>query len=128
LPLNAEEAAGFRTEARAETGAPLAPERTDRVLATPPVPVPLVVAVEFRVGVRFAAPADDDDAVLEAASRRGVPPGGGLAAVVDMVCTCICICVYVSVLVAFVACVAVRLGAGDAAQICFRVGAPGVQI
>jgi hypothetical protein len=69
------------TAARAETGAPLAPERTDRVLDTPAAP--FVVGVEERAGVRLAA-AGDDEFVLAVVSRRGVPVAGGLLAVVDM--------------------------------------------
>ena len=71
------------TEARAETGVPLAPDRTDRVRATPPA-VPFVVGVEERVGVRFAA-AGEDEETLEGVLRPGVPVAGGLFAVaVDM--------------------------------------------
>jgi hypothetical protein len=73
----------LRTEARAETGAPLAPERTEPLLVAPPAP--FVVGVEPRAGVRFVA-AGEDEAVL-AGSRRGVPEEGGLvAAAVDMMC------------------------------------------
>jgi hypothetical protein len=78
--LRFEDAAGFLTAARAETGVPLAPPRTDRVLETPLVP--FVVGVEERAGVRFAA-AGDDEVVLVLASRRGVP-GGLVAAAADM--------------------------------------------
>ena len=89
--LSAEGGAGFLTEARAETGVPLAPDRTDRVLATPPA-VPFVVGVDERVGVRFAA-AGEDEETLEGVLRPGVPVAGGLFAVaVDMlyaVCSCV---------------------------------------
>jgi hypothetical protein len=86
LLLRAEGAAGLRTAARAETGAPLVPERTEPLLAGP---VPFVVGAWFRVGVRLAA-AGDDDEVLAAVSRRGVPAAGGLvAAAVDIVCLCV---------------------------------------
>jgi hypothetical protein len=48
--------------------------------------VPFVVGAGFRVGVRLAA-AGDDEVVLAAVSRRGVPAAGGLvAAAVDIVC------------------------------------------
>jgi hypothetical protein len=51
--------------------------------------VPFVVGAWFRVGVRLAA-AGDDDVVLAAVSRRGVPAAGGLvAAAVDIVCLCV---------------------------------------
>ena len=81
--LRFDDVVGLFAAARAETGAPLALDRTDRVLATPFVP--LVVGVEDRAGARFAAPGEDDE-VLEAASRRGVPEEGGLfAAAVDIV-------------------------------------------
>jgi hypothetical protein len=74
----------LRTAARAETGAPLAPERTDPLRVAPAAP--FVVGVEPRVGVRFVA-AGEDEAVLAAGSRRGVPEEGGLvAAAVDIVC------------------------------------------
>lgn len=88
--LSVEGGAGFFTEARAETGEPLAPVLTERVLATPPA-VPFVVGVEERLGVRLAAgeAADTREGVL----RPGVPVAGGLFAVaVDMVramCRCV---------------------------------------
>lgn len=67
----------------------MVPPRTDRVRATPPAP--LVVGVEERAGVRFAAPGDAE-AVLVLTSRRGVPAAGGLFAVaVDIMCVyCLC--------------------------------------
>jgi hypothetical protein len=83
LLLRFEGAAGFLTAARAETGAPLAPERTDFVLETPAAP--LVVGVDERAGVRLAAPGDDED-VLALTSRLGVPAAGLFAVAVDMVC------------------------------------------
>ena len=77
--------------ARADTGAPLAPDLTDRALATPPA-VPFVVGVEERVGVRFAA-AGEDGETLEGVLRPGVPVAGGLLAVaVDILCA-VCSCV-----------------------------------
>lgn len=63
----------------------MAPDLTDRVLATPPA-VPFVVGVEERVGVRFAAAGEDED-ILEGVLRPEVPVAGGLFAVaVDMLC------------------------------------------
>ena len=94
--LSVEGGAGFFTEARAETGVPLAPVLTDRVLATPPA-APFVVGVELRLGVRLAAAGDDDDADTRAGVLRpGVPVAGGLLAVaVAMMCAVCCCCVCV---------------------------------
>ena len=79
------------TEERAETGVPLAADRTDRVLATPPA-VPFVVGVDERAGVRFAA-AGEDEETLEGVLRPEVPEAGGLFAVaVDMLCA-VCGCI-----------------------------------
>jgi hypothetical protein len=86
LLLKLDAVAGFRTAARAETGAPLAPERTERAFAPPAAPlvVVVVVAVEDLAGVRLAG-AGEDEAVREAVgSRRGVPEGGLVAAAVDI--------------------------------------------
>jgi len=80
--LRFEDAAGFLTAARAETGVPLVPPRTERVRDTGVVP--FVVGVEER-GVRLAAPGDEE--VLVLTSRRGVP-GGLVAAAADMVFEC----------------------------------------
>lgn len=78
--LRLEGAPGFLTAARAETGVPFTPDLTDRVLVTPFAP--FEVGVEERVGVRFAAPGEDETLAVE--SRPGVPGGAGFLAVVDM--------------------------------------------
>ena len=83
--LKLEEAAGRLAAARAETGAPLAPDLTDRVLATPPAP--FVVGVEDRAGVRLTA-AGEEEVVRAVVSRRGVPVEGGLFAVAADMSSC----------------------------------------
>jgi hypothetical protein len=89
---------GLRTAARAETGVPLTPDRTERVLCMPPAP--FVVGVEARAGVRFAAPGDAAGLVV-VESRAGVPGGGGFLAVVDMLATVLSVCVVVCVSVSW---------------------------
>ena len=80
LMLRLEDVPGFLTAARAETGVPFTPERTDRVRVTPG----FVAVAEGVVGVRRLAPGEDE--TLAAGSRPGVPGGGGFRAVaVDMV-------------------------------------------
>ena len=80
LMLRLEDVPGFLTAARADTGVPFAPERTDRVRAIPGgVPV-----VEGVVEVRRLALGEGE--TLVAGSRPGVPGGGGfLAVAVDIV-------------------------------------------
>ena len=82
--------AGFFTEARAETGEPVAPVLTERVLATPPV-VPFVVGVEERVGVRLEAAGEAAD-TREGVLRPGVPVAGGLFAVAVDMMRAVCVC------------------------------------
>jgi hypothetical protein len=78
--LRLEDVPGFLTAARAETGVPFTPERTDRVRVTPG----FVAVVEGVVEERRLAPGDGE--ALVAGSRPGVPGGGGfLAVAVDMV-------------------------------------------
>jgi hypothetical protein len=70
---------GFLTAARAETGVPFVPERTDRVLVTPG----FAVAVEGVVEERRLTLGGVETFV--AGSRPGVPGGAGfLAVAVDM--------------------------------------------
>lgn len=103
--LRFEDTVGLFAAERAETGVPLAPDRTDRVLVTPLVP--FVVGVEDRAGVRFAGPGEDAE-VLEVASRRGVPEGGLFAAAVAIVSAACLFCVKQSR----------RLGVGHGAHEC----------
>ena len=81
-------AVGLFAAARAETGEPLTLDRTDRALATPPVP--FVAGVEDRAGVRFAGPGEDAE-VLAVPSRRGVPVDDDLLAAVAIV-SAVCLC------------------------------------
>jgi hypothetical protein len=80
--LRLEDVPGFLTAARAETGVPFTPERTDRVRVTPG----FVPVVEGVVEVRRLALALGEGEILVAGSRPGVPGGGGfLAVAVDIV-------------------------------------------